>query len=120
MTGLFRAPRTGSYIFYVTSDDNSRVWLSTDSTPENKGDPLIKFDAHSGHRWPMLQDSRLKADPRSLIEGNYYYLEMWHAEGVGGDHFSLGVEVPTNGVAYPNGMFEVQKIAFSLEVVREI
>lgn len=91
MTGLFKAPRTGEYTFYLTSDDNSRVWLSTDATPENKGDPLIDFTSWCNPRWAMLQNDKLKSEPRTLTAGNYYYIEAHHAEGGGGDHFLLGV-----------------------------
>ena len=107
MTGLFRAPRSGDYTFYVASDDYSRVWLSTDATPENKGDPLIKFDSWVSNRWAMLEKDALKSEKRTLVAGNYYYLEAWHAEGNGGDHFALGVEIPTDGSFFPNGMFEI-------------
>ena len=120
MTGLFKAPRTGEYTFYLTSDDNSRVWLSTDATPENKGDPLIDFTSWCNPRWAMLQNDKLKSEPRTLTAGNYYYIEAHHAEGGGGDHFLLGVQVPTDGVVYPNGMFEIQKMTFSLTMIREI
>jgi hypothetical protein len=54
ITGLFKAPRTGGYTFYVTSDDHSRVWLSSDATPENKGDPIIDFSDQCNYRYEMF------------------------------------------------------------------
>ena len=91
MVGLFRAPRTGDYQFYLTSDDHARVWLSTDSDPANKGDPLIQFDTHTSYRnWMLFYDSN-KSEMRSLTAGNFYYMEIWHAQSTGADHFSLGV-----------------------------
>ena len=80
MVGLFQAPRTGDYMFYLTSDDHSRVWLSTDADPANKGDPLIQFDTHTSYRNHMLfWDSNKSDAPRTLTAGNFYYLEIWHA-----------------------------------------
>ena len=120
MVGLFRAPRTGDYQFYLTSDDQSRVWLSTDSDPANKGDPLIDFSTWTYYRNHMFFYDSNKSELRSLTAGNFYYMEIWHAQGTGSDHFSLGVQVPGDGGDYPNKMFEVQKISIVPDIVREI
>ena len=79
MVGLFRAPRTGDYQFYLTSDDQSRVWLSTDSDPANKGDPLIDFSTWTYYRNHMFFYDSNKSELRSLTAGNFYYMEIWHA-----------------------------------------
>ena len=34
--GYICAPETGNYTFYISSDDNSELWLSTDDNPANK------------------------------------------------------------------------------------
>ena len=36
MRGYIEAPQTGDYTFWIASDDNSELWLSTDSTVANK------------------------------------------------------------------------------------
>src|SRR5206468_3315510 len=35
-SGFFVPPATGNYVFYVTGDDDSDLFLSTDATPANK------------------------------------------------------------------------------------
>lgn len=87
MVGLFRAPRSGEYRFYVTSDDASRVWLSTDDSADNAGDPIIDFHSHSSFRNDMILREDTRSEPQTLVADTYYYIEIWHAEGGGGDHF---------------------------------
>ena len=37
MRGYIKAPVTGNYIFWIASDDNSELWLSTiNDNPVNK------------------------------------------------------------------------------------
>src|ERR1041384_7003367 len=36
VSGFFIPPTTGNYVFFVTSDDDSDLFLSTDDTPANK------------------------------------------------------------------------------------
>ncbi len=108
MAGLFKAPRSGDYIFYIASDDDTRVWLSTDATAANKGvTPLIDWTGSNAYRHHMLYYGTTRSVARTLVAGNYYFLEVYHAEGNGDDHFSLGVEVPHGGGTYDNKLFEV-------------
>ena len=90
MTGLFRAPRTGDYQFYLVSDDHSKVWLSTDATAANKAE-IINFTSYSSYRGHMLFYDSNKSDMVTLQAGNFYYFEIQHAQGGGADHFSIGV-----------------------------
>ena len=34
--GYFRAPTTGNYTFYMVSDDQAQLWLSSGTDPSNK------------------------------------------------------------------------------------
>src|SRR5947209_8306146 len=43
MRALLVPPATGSYVFYIASDDNSVLYLSTDATPANK--TVIAYEA---------------------------------------------------------------------------
>jgi autotransporter-associated beta strand protein len=89
--GRIVAPVTGSYTFWIASDDNSRLYLSTDATPANKTliatrDGWANFEA-----W---EDSNGKSNAVNLQAGQAYYMEVQHAEGGGGDHVSVGWQPP--------------------------
>jgi hypothetical protein len=78
MSGLFYAPRTGAYKFYVTSDDHSKVFLSTDQTEANKQE-IINFASHTYYRHHMLFYDSTKSSEQNLVGGKYYYMEIHHA-----------------------------------------
>src|SRR3954469_5885237 len=102
ITGFFVPPTTGNYVFFVSSDDDSDLFLSTDDTPANKkliaqeqgwsneaqwtttpsGDATAKrSDQSTGTLWPGGNTITLKAAQK-------YYIEGVHHEGGGGDNFS--------------------------------
>jgi len=91
ITGLFKAPRTGGYTFYVTSDDNSRVWLSSDATEANKGDPIIDYAGSCDYRYQMFFGEDRRSNEITLQAGSYYYIEIWHAQNNGNDNLTVGV-----------------------------
>lgn len=76
--GLFKAPRTGDYRFFLTSDDHSKVWLSTDDTEANKQE-LISFASNTAYRHHMLFYESTRSAVKTLTAGKYYYIEIHHA-----------------------------------------
>ena len=79
---------TGTYNFYVASDDHSELWLSTDEDPAN----AVKIAWVNGYTGAEVWDkfTTQKSDDISLTAGNVYYLETLHKEGGGGDHLAVG------------------------------
>jgi Chitobiase/beta-hexosaminidase C-terminal domain len=117
VSALFTAPQTTNYIFFLASDDDSDLFLSTDSNPANKrliaqetmwsnsrqwftsggGSVLAskRSDTFAGTTWPT-------GNTISLTAGVQYYLEGVHHQGSGGDAFAAtfkfaGAPDPANG-----------------------
>ncbi len=90
--GYVHPPRTGQYVFWIASDDNSELWLSTDEDPANK--KLIgSVPEWTGHNeWGKVPSQ--KSEPVKLEAGRRYYIEALQKEGGGGDHLSVGWQLP--------------------------
>lgn len=119
VSGYFIPAQSGSYVFFVCSDDDSDLFLSTDNTPAHKhliaqettwsnsrewlssgGGSVVaskRSDQFAGTTWPTGNTINLNA-------GTSYYLEADHHQGGGGDDFSATFKLstaadPTNGTA---------------------
>jgi hypothetical protein len=96
--GYICAPSTGNYVFYISSDDNSELWLSTDDNPENKR--LIASSKWTNYnqwdKYPTQQSVEI-----ALVQGAKYYIEAIHKESAGADHLSVGWKLPNGTVEKP-------------------
>jgi hypothetical protein len=97
ISGLLCAPYTGNYTFWISSDDNSELWLSTDETPANKVRIAQLFGAVNPRDWNATGSQ--KSAPIALVAGQRYYVEVLHKEGGGADHVAVGWQLP-------NGLYE--------------
>ena len=92
ITGQIVAPVSGAYRFWIASDDDSRLFLSTTSSAANK----VQIASLAG--WTSYQNWDANASQRSalinLVAGQSYYMEVQHLEGGGGDHVSVAWEAP--------------------------
>jgi rhamnogalacturonan endolyase len=95
--GYLLPPTTGDYTFWIASDNNSQLWLSSDATPTNA--VLIAHITGTGtdswsnpKQWDKFttQQSALLA----LTAGHKYYIEVLHKEGVGTDHLAVAWQEP--------------------------
>ncbi|MBC7507977.1 MAG: T9SS type A sorting domain-containing protein [Ferruginibacter sp.] len=97
--GYVCVPQTGNYKFYIASDDDGELWLSTDADPLNKQ----KIAWLSG--WSALNDYNKSPTQKSrqiyLRQGEKYYIEALHKEGNGGDHLSVAWELPDGTLESP-------------------
>jgi len=120
---VFVAPTTANYVFFMQSDDQGYLYLSTDSNPANKKiiaaqpvwgalnqwlDPELdrtmglaenSSDQYTASQWPT-------PNVISLTAGTQYYIELVFREGTGGDggevYYKLSTDAdPANGAA-PN------------------
>jgi len=103
VSGYFIAPQTTNYVFFVCSDDDSDLFLSTDSSPANK-QLIAQETAWSNSReWVSSTGGSDVASKRSdqftgttwpggntiqLTAGTAYYMEGDHHQGGGGDDFA--------------------------------
>ena len=78
---------SGSYRFFIASDDASALLLSTDDNPTNAQRIAYVNGWTSANAWASTssQISALK----TLIAGQRYYIEAVHKEGGGGDHVEV-------------------------------
>lgn len=93
--GYLCPPQSGNYTFLIAGDDAVELWLSTDDNPANKL-KIASLLSWTGFReWDKFASQ--KSAQIYLTTGNRYYIEVLHKEGAGGDHVSVGWQLP-NGV----------------------
>lgn len=92
LRGYVVPPTTGSYTFWIASDDNSELWLSTSANPADKT-LIASVNGYTNSRewtkYPSQQSSS-----RTLTAGQKYYIEVLHKEGTGGDNCAVGWQGP--------------------------
>lgn len=93
LRGYLYPPRTGNYTFFMTSDDNGELWLSTDDTPGNKR-KIAEETEHSGlDNWPETPDESVSV-PQMLRRGKRYYVEFLSKGGPASNSCQLGWQGP--------------------------
>lgn len=97
--GFIEAPQTGSYLFWIASDDDSEFWLSTDHTPANRVKRAENLGA-VGFRDYTAKPAQQSASV-NLVRGQKYYFEILHKEGTGDDHVSVGWQLPDGTLERP-------------------
>jgi hypothetical protein len=106
MSGWLIPPTSGSYIFFVASDDGCQLYLSTDDSPANLGtDPIATISTWVGSRewnggWTAdagnreIYNNNSSAIPTDLVAGKSYYVEVLMNEGTSGDNLAVGWVTP--------------------------
>ncbi|MEO8427149.1 MAG: DUF4082 domain-containing protein, partial [Verrucomicrobiota bacterium] len=117
LSGLLVPPATGSYVFFIASDDESELWLSPDDKPAGK--QLVASvqnftDSREWNKYPDTQNNALA--PLSLQAGQPYYIEALMKEGSSGDNLAVGWVLPGQYVDPanpPDGLTNITVIAGS-------
>ncbi len=101
--GWITPPATGDYIFYLSSDDEGALFLSSNAS-EPTGDYICSLEGDANSQWSGYQGyyafPEQISDPVTLEAGKYYRFYVAHCEGYGGDHQSVawtgpGISSPT-------------------------
>ena len=100
VNGYICAPQTGYYTFWIASDNNGQLNLSTDDDPANKT-TIATVDSWTGSQEWDRYDSQ-KSDPIQLIMGESYYVEALMKEGGGGDNLAVGWAKPGESTVAPS------------------
>ena len=87
MRALITAPATGNYVFWIASDDNSALYLSTDEDPAHKRQIAYVTTWTSSREWTKEANQKSAAIP--LVAGKRYYIEALQCEGGGGDNLAV-------------------------------
>jgi hypothetical protein len=119
MSGWFIPPTTGNYVFFLCSDDDSDLFLSTDATAAKKTLIASESGWSASRSWTNSAGGSIVSQKRSdqwtngtgtapfasgiaLTAGTPYYIEADHHQGGGGDNLAVlaqiaGTADPTNG-----------------------
>ena len=104
MSGWVYAPTSGTYTFWVASDNSSELWLSSDESAANK----VKIAEVSGDRYTGFREwtryASQKSAPIYLEAGSKHYIEVVHKTGGGNDHVSVAWNGPGFGREVVDGI----------------
>jgi hypothetical protein len=92
LRGYICAPLTGNYTFYIASDDQAGLYLSTNDDSANK--VLIAYNATPTGFRNWTNTPTQKSAPIKLIKGARYYIETLHKQANGANYLSVGWVMP--------------------------
>lgn len=98
--GYICPPATGSYTFWIASDDNSELWLSTNSTSTSK--QKIAYDTSWTNSREWNKFATQKSAAITLTAGQLYYVEALMKEGTGNDNLAVGWAKPGQSTTAPS------------------
>lgn len=100
---------SGSYTFFLSSDDASQLYLSTDASPANAALIAEEFTCCHGFTEPD-QGQPYTSAPQTLVAGQRYFIRAVHVEGGGGDFVKVAWRLAGN----PTPAAELQPIPGSV------
>jgi hypothetical protein len=98
--GYLTAPVSGSYMFWIATDDDGELWLSEN----DQSSGAVKIAAVTGWTGPREWNkfSTQKSVAIVLAAGQKYYIEARMKEGNGGDNFAVGWAKPGEATVTPS------------------
>ncbi len=99
LTAYVVAPTSGNYVFWIASDDNSTLFLSTDDTPAKKRVIASVPGWTNSREWGKYTQQQSSAI--SLVAGQKYYIEALMKEGGGGDNLAVRWQLPSATIEEP-------------------
>jgi len=119
LSGYFIPPTTAAYVFFLNSDDDSDLFISSNSSPTNKYLIAQETVWSNPYDWLVSDGGGVAGQKRSdlyspdggvtfpyanginLVASNLYYLEAVHHQGTGGANLGVTYQT-TNQIADPN------------------
>jgi len=105
--GYLHPPADGDYTFWIASDANSELWLSTDAEPNHISEIAYVSGGPEGYpgsrewtKYPEQQSSMI-----SLVSGQKYYIEVLHKESTGNDNIAVAWQGPGISQQVIDGLF---------------
>jgi len=90
--GYITPPSDGRYRFFVSGDDETQFFFSTNASP---GDAVMVASVPSSMQPNQFNSFSSQTSPYfELVRGQKYYFEIRHKEGYGSDHYSVAWEGP--------------------------
>ena len=94
MHGYLHAPVSGQYTFWISSDNSSELWLSTDA----EWSKMRKIASVARYEWTLAREWSKFPSQRSesiwLNAGQPYYIEALQEQTAGGDNLAVAWEGP--------------------------
>jgi hypothetical protein len=110
LSGLLTASETGDYTFFLSSDDEGALYLSTDDQPANKALIASEPQWNGSREWQTGANQASRGDPPANISapihlesGKQYYVEALMKEGAQGDNLAVTWQLPSQPAAPQNG-----------------
>lgn len=95
MRGWVYPPTTGNYTFWIASDDEGKLYLSSDENAANAAQIATVPSWTSSRQWTSFTQQKSVSIP--LVAGRAYYIEAIMKEGGGGDNLAVAWELPGSG-----------------------
>ncbi|MES2284142.1 MAG: Ig-like domain-containing protein [Bacteroidota bacterium] len=97
--GFICPPSTGNYTFWIASDNNSELYLSSTINPNDKVKIAQQDFNCSSRQWNKYD--KQQSLPIPLIAGKSYYIEALHREGSLSDNLAVGWQLPDSTMERP-------------------
>ena len=97
--GYLLPPTTGDYVFFIASDDDGELLLSSDASPNHAQSIAQCQYASEITDWNHQPSQQSK--PVSLVAGQRYYVEMRYKNGGGAGYGSCGWKRPNGTLERP-------------------
>ncbi|RYD47676.1 MAG: hypothetical protein EOP85_05025, partial [Verrucomicrobiaceae bacterium] len=114
MSGQFIAPSSGAHQFWISGDDQTQLYISTDGTPANL-QLKASHTPYSGYQ--VFNASAAQATgPIQMVAGQPYYFEARMKQGGFGNHLTVAwqepgktrIVLPARFVAQPPDSYDVR------------
>ena len=93
MRGYVIPPVSGTYTFWLATDDNGELWMSTTTNPASMTRIAHLTGGYADSRqWTKYASQ--KSSDRTLVAGQAYYVEARMKEGDGGDNIAVAWKGP--------------------------
>ena len=100
VSGWITPTVTGDYYFFIASDDNSELDLSTDSTPIAAVPIATEPGCCHGFQEPGV--STTTSSLQHLVANTPYFIRALHTEGTGGDYVKVAWRISTDSTPATN------------------
>lgn len=104
MTAVLSVPATGSYVFYVASDDDSQLFVSTDGIIANATMVASVSDWVSPLDW--TKNASQQSITYSLTAGQEVAIQLIHRDGNNLDHATVGWSINGGPIKIIQGIYD--------------
>jgi hypothetical protein len=92
-------PASGNYVFWISSDDNSQLFVSSDENPANMAQVAWVSTWTNPREW--TKEPNQQSAPLPLQAGCRYYVEARMQQGGGGDNLAVRWQMPNGSYEEP-------------------